>query len=160
MSVLVNGTTTKSRNFWAFMTFFFLVSTAQLVGSSFPNQEWNPGPLHWKHGVLTAGRPKNFLSFNQSFLSPSPMRHSPCPLWHYIQLITYRHSLVCPFPHGPTTVSNLSFEIQSKGCFWCASLIMSVFPLRWIAPLGPPAPTQPRLLGHEVMGLDAMILGF
>ena len=26
--------------------------------------------------------------------------------------------------------------------------------------LGPPAPAQPRLLGHEVMGLDAMILGF
>ena len=31
---------------------------------------------------------------------------------------------------------------------------------RGIAPLGPPAPAQPRLLGHEVMGLDAMILGF
>ena len=31
---------------------------------------------------------------------------------------------------------------------------------RGLAPLGPPAPAQPRLLGHEVMGLDAMILGF
>ena len=35
--------------------FFFF--WPQHVGSQFPNQELNPSPLHWKHGVLSTGPP-------------------------------------------------------------------------------------------------------
>ena len=35
--------------------------TLKLVGSYFPNQELDPGPLHWKCGVLTTGPPGKFL---------------------------------------------------------------------------------------------------
>ena len=31
--------------------------TARHMGSDFPNQEWNPWPLQWKHGLLTSGPP-------------------------------------------------------------------------------------------------------
>ena len=43
-------------------------SQLQYVGSlvaacriQFPDQGWNPGPLHWQHGVLTTGPPDKTL---------------------------------------------------------------------------------------------------
>ena len=36
--------------------FFFFVAVLHSTGN-FPNQESNPHPLHWKHGVLTTGSP-------------------------------------------------------------------------------------------------------
>ena len=31
-------------------------------GIQFPDQGWNPGPLHWEHGVLATGPPEKSQS--------------------------------------------------------------------------------------------------
>ena len=40
--------------------FFFFGHTMWHLGSWFPDQGWNPCPLHWKHGVWTTGPPGKF----------------------------------------------------------------------------------------------------
>ena len=43
-----------------FSTFFLFIFFGRvLVGSQFPDRGSNPGPLQWKHGVLTTGPPVN-----------------------------------------------------------------------------------------------------
>ena len=55
--------------------FFFFGLTVQHVGSKFPNQEWNPHPLQWKHKVLTTQPPgKSLLCV---FLNTCPMLAIP-----------------------------------------------------------------------------------
>ena len=39
------------------------------VGSYFPNQESNPGPLQWNRGFLTTGLPADSLLFYKDHLS-------------------------------------------------------------------------------------------
>ena len=48
-----------------FFFFFFLIYIfiwlhwvlVAVCGTKFPDQGWNPGPLHWKHGVSTTRSP-------------------------------------------------------------------------------------------------------
>ena len=69
--------------------FFFFCPAAQLVGSSFPDQGSNPGPLQWKHGVLTTGPPGNsqplFLKLQPCFLLPIASTIS-IHLWYFFGL--------------------------------------------------------------------------
>ena len=47
--------------------FFFLDHALWHMGSLFLNQGWNPGPLSWKHRVLTTGppgKPQDFYFFD------------------------------------------------------------------------------------------------
>ena len=37
------------------MTNIYLPAPVAASGSMFPDQGWNLGPLHWKHGVLATG---------------------------------------------------------------------------------------------------------
>ena len=46
-----------------FLSYVFSSIRSQLIlvaacGIQFPDQEWNPGPLHWEHGVLATGPPE------------------------------------------------------------------------------------------------------
>ena len=44
---------------FSFFLSFFSGHAEHPVGSQFPDQGSNPGPLQWKHGVLTTGPPGN-----------------------------------------------------------------------------------------------------
>ena len=65
-SILFPGTLGNIwRHFYFYILFYlfflFFGHTAKHVGSQFPDQGWNPRPLHWKHGVLTNGLPGKSL---------------------------------------------------------------------------------------------------
>jgi hypothetical protein len=50
-----------------FFFFLFLDHALWHMGSLFLIQGWNPGPLQWKHGVLTSGppgKPQDFYFFD------------------------------------------------------------------------------------------------
>ena len=47
--------------FFLFFSFCFLGCSVRHGGSKFPNQGWNPCPLHWECGVLTTGLPGESL---------------------------------------------------------------------------------------------------
>ena len=57
--------------------FFFFLAVLHSTGN-FPNQESNPHPLHWKHGVLTTGSPgKSSPGFIKEEMSSQGLKWLP-----------------------------------------------------------------------------------
>ena len=54
--------------------------TALCVGSYFPNQELNPQPLLWKHGVLTTGPPGKFCPLPKTAEADASIKAGMIPL--------------------------------------------------------------------------------
>ena len=57
MNIRITSIIQISGGYGLFKFFFFLGCGAWQVGVQFSHQGWNPGPLHWKHKVLTTGPP-------------------------------------------------------------------------------------------------------
>ena len=55
---------------------FFFGHASWHVASQFPNQRWNPSPLHWKHRVSTTGPPGKSLAY--SLLCQTPF------IWYHV----------------------------------------------------------------------------
>ena len=65
---------------WAHSSLLFFNLTALCVGSYFPNQELNPQPLLWKHGVLTTGPPGKFCPLPKTAEADASIKAGMIPL--------------------------------------------------------------------------------